>query len=129
VTFEAPKRRSFRLFVAALKDETEPAPENEWVPLTGDVGWADKPRWSPDGNFIYFLSNRDGFFCLWAQKVAAKSKQPTGPPAPMAHFLGNRLSVGNVGSGSKIEISVAQDKIALNLGELTGNIWATDLSH
>jgi len=35
--------------------------------LTGDEGWAGKPRWSLDGNFIYFLSNRDGFFCLWAK--------------------------------------------------------------
>ncbi len=128
VTFEALNGNRSQLFVAALEDETDPTPENEWIPVTDDEGWADKPRWSPDGNLIYFISNRDGFFCLWAQRVAARSKQPTGAPEPIAHFHGSRLSVGNVGSGGKMEISVARDKIALNLGELTGNIWTTNLS-
>ncbi len=128
VTFEALHGNRSRLFVAALRDNGLPAPENEWIPVTVDEGWADKPRWSPDGNVIYFISNRDGFFCLWAQRVD-KSKHPIGAPASIAHFHGSRLSVGNVGSGGVIEISVARDKIAMNLGELTGNIWVTKLSY
>jgi hypothetical protein len=36
--------------------------------------------------------------------------------------------MSNVGAGGVMEISVARDKIAFNLGELTGNIWATNLS-
>jgi eukaryotic-like serine/threonine-protein kinase len=128
VTFEALHGNRSQLFVAALRSNRLPAPENEWIPVTVDEGWADKPRWSPDGNVIYFISNRDGFFCLWAQRVT-KSKHPIGMPAPIAHFHGSRLSVGNVGSGGVIEVSVARDKIAMNLGELTGNIWVTNLSH
>jgi Tol biopolymer transport system component/DNA-binding winged helix-turn-helix (wHTH) protein len=128
VTFEALHGTRSRLFVAALRDNGLPAPENEWIPLTVDEGWADKPRWSPDGNVIYFISNRDGFFCLWAQRVD-KSKHPSGAPASIAHFHGSRLSIGNVGSGGVIEISVARDKIAMNLGELTGNIWVTNLPY
>ena len=127
VTFEGVHGSRSRLFVAAVRNSVSPAPENEWILLTGDEGWADKPRWSPDGNTIYFLSNRDGFFCLWAKRVAAGSKQPIGPPVSIAHFHGSRLSVGNVGSGGVVEISVARDKIAFDLGELTGNIWATSV--
>jgi hypothetical protein len=128
VTFEALHGNRSRLFVAALRGNGLPAQEDEWIPVTVDEGWADKPRWSPDGNAIYFISNRDGFFCLWAQRLD-KSKHPIGAPASIAHFHGSRLSVGNVGSGGVIEISVARDKIAINLGELTGNIWVTNLSH
>jgi eukaryotic-like serine/threonine-protein kinase len=128
LTFEAVHDSRSQLYIAAVRDNRLPAPENEWIPITGDKGWADKPRWSPDGNLIYFISNQDGFFCLWAQRVAPDSKQPIGSPLSIAHFHGSRLSIANVGAGGPMEISVARDKIALNLGELTGNIWATDLS-
>lgn len=127
VTFEAARHGRSRLFIAALRDAMTVAPESEWIPLTGDEGWADKPRWSPDGNLIYFVSNRDGFFCLWAQRVAKDTKWPTGKPVSIAHFHGSRLSIANVGF-SLLGISAARDKIAFNLGELTGNIWVTNLS-
>lgn len=128
VTFEALHGHRSAVFVAALRGNGLPAPENEWIPVTVEEGWADKPRWSPGGKIIYFISNRDGFFCLWAQRLD-KSKHPIGAPAPIAHFHGSRLSVGNVGSGGVIQISVARDKIAINLGELTGNLWVTNLSY
>ena len=98
VVFEAVRRGRSRLYVAALRNSVTPAPENEWIPVTGNEGWADKPRWSPDGNVIYFISNRDGFFCLWAQRLAADSKVPTGPPVPISHFHRSRISMGNVGT-------------------------------
>jgi eukaryotic-like serine/threonine-protein kinase len=129
VTFEAVRRDRSRLYVAALRNSATPAPESEWIPVTGNEGWADKPRWSPDGNVIYFISNRDGFFCMWAQRLSRGSKVPTGPPVSISHFHSSRLSMGNVGAGGVMEISVARDKIAFNLGELTGNIWERSLSH
>jgi Tol biopolymer transport system component/DNA-binding winged helix-turn-helix (wHTH) protein len=127
VTFEAVHQGRSRLYIAALRNLITPAPEGEWISVTSDEGWADKPRWSPDGNTIYFISNRDGFFCLWAQRIAHDSKRPIGGPMPVAHFHGSRLSMANIGPGGVMQISVAKDKIAFNLGELTGNIWATSL--
>lgn len=42
---------------------------DEWIPVTDGSTFEDKPRWSPDGRMIYFTSDRDGFRCLWAQRL------------------------------------------------------------
>jgi hypothetical protein len=127
VTFETVQRRLSRIFVAALESGGTPVPESGWIPITSGEDWADKPRWSPDGNVVYFISNRDSYFCLWAQRLAAKSKRPLGEPVAMAHFHGSRSSLNNMGPGGAMEISVARDKIAFNLGELSGNLWVTNV--
>ena len=114
-----------RLFV--LKAENgRPAPPQDWILVSDEHGWADKPRWSSDGNMLYFLSDRDGFRCIWAQRLDPKTKQPSALPFPVYHFHRSRLSVMNVGSGL-LEFDVAGDKVVMNLGELTGNIW--NLNH
>jgi Tol biopolymer transport system component/DNA-binding winged helix-turn-helix (wHTH) protein len=122
VTFEAAHSGRSWLFIAALRNLMTAAPESEWIPVAAGGDWADKPRWAPDGNSIYFISNRDGYLCLWAQRLAADTKKSMGAPVSIAHFHGSRLSMRNVGLGA-LETSVARDKIAFNLGDLTGNIW------
>ncbi len=114
-----------RLFVVKVENGL-PAPKQNWILVSDEHGWADKPRWSPDGNILYFLSDRDGFRCIWAQRLDPKTKQPSRPPSPIYHFHRSRLSAMNVGSGL-LEFDIAGDKIVMNLGELTGNIW--NLSH
>jgi hypothetical protein len=74
----------------------------------------DKPRFSPDGNLLYFTSNRDGFFCLWAQRLGSTTKRPRGLPFTIKHFHRTRLSMLNVDLGS-LEISVAQPNIACQI--------------
>src|SRR5262249_1591932 len=36
-----------------------------WTRITDSKQWDDKPRWSPDGRTIYFVSRRGGFFNVW----------------------------------------------------------------
>ena len=45
---------------------------------------------------------------------------------PLYHIHQVRRSILNVGWGL-MDIAVAPDKIVLNLGEITGNIWMTKL--
>jgi Tol biopolymer transport system component len=115
-------RQSSRIFVVPM-DKGTPAPEGKWSLIGDEDGWNDKPRWSIDGNVIYFVSHRDGFRCLWAQRLNPKTKEPVGQQFGVYHFHNTRLSMMNVGLGL-LEIDVAKDKLVFNLAELTGNIWS-----
>ncbi len=109
-----------RTFVAKLAADGYPEAES-WMEVDHPTPWDDKPRWAPDSRSIYFVSDRDGHFCLWMQRLNA-NKQPIGKPAAIYHFHDSRLAMINVGTSS-LEIDVARDKIVTGLGELTGNIW------
>ena len=85
-----------RLFVAPLKSDGTPETDN-WIAIDHPSRWDDKPRWSPDGNLIYFISDRDGQFCLWAQRLENRTKQPVGTPFALYHFHNSRLAMDNVG--------------------------------
>ena len=111
-----------RLYIAPVSNNAV-APVPTWIPVGFSEGWDDKPRWSASGDLLYFLSDHDGFRCLWAQRLDMPTKRPRGQPFPVHHFHSARLSPANVGLGF-LETAVAPDKIIINLGELTGNIWA-----
>jgi Tol biopolymer transport system component/DNA-binding winged helix-turn-helix (wHTH) protein len=110
-----------RIFVVPLKADGSPEPEG-WAEIDHPSPWDDKPRWSPDSGTIYFISDRDGHYCLWSQALNRATKRPAGKPAPLYHFHDSRLAMINVGTGL-LEIDVARDKIVMGLGELTGNLW------
>jgi Tol biopolymer transport system component len=40
----------------------------EWKRLTEEKYWADKPRWSPDGKTLYFISNHRTAFNVWGMR-------------------------------------------------------------
>ena len=93
-----------------------------WVGISHPSRWDDKPCWSPDGRMLYFISDRDGYLCLWAQKLDPETKHPVGQPFAVYHLHSPRLALSNLDTDN-LEIDVAKDKIVLGLGELTGDIW------
>ncbi len=119
VAFNATLAGRSRIFIAPLRSEGL-IPESDWIAITDGV-WDDIPRWSPDGNSLYFMSERDGYRCIWAQRLDA-SKQPSGTPIPVFHAHEARRSLLNIQAGV-VEMSVAQDKIVFNMSEQSGNIW------
>jgi Tol biopolymer transport system component/DNA-binding winged helix-turn-helix (wHTH) protein len=123
ISFNATTPGKSRIFVAPFR-RTGLIPESEWIAIT-DSMLDDKPRWSPDGNTIYFISERDGFRCIWAQRLD-DSKHPVGEAIPVFHAHEARRSMLNVQIGA-LDISVARDKIIFNMQERAGNIWMTTL--
>jgi len=105
-----------RLFIAPFG--TAGPPESEWIPVTGGETYDFIPLWSPDGNLLYFTSNRDGFRCIWAQPLAP-SKRPRGSPFPVHHLHSARHPARRPYLG----LSLASDRLMFELAEVTGNIW------
>jgi eukaryotic-like serine/threonine-protein kinase len=100
--------------------------EAEWIPVTDGSHNDDKPQFSADGNTVYFTSNRDGYLCIWAQKLDPVTKHAVGPPFAYEHF---HNSAGHDASTDRIasDLSVARDKILINLPEIHPAIWMTQM--
>ena len=75
-----------RIFVAPLRD-WRVAPESSWIPITNGLTPDRMAVWAPDGNLVYFLSERDGFRCFWAQRLDPATKHPLGDPFVVQTFI------------------------------------------
>jgi len=110
-----------RIFVAPFKGDA-PCPPREWIAVTEGRAWDDLPRWSPNGNLIYFTSDRDGFRCIWARRLDPRTKQPLGEPFAIRHCHQMQLSMSVVAL-SGMDLSLAPDKLVFPLAEVKGNVW------
>ena len=104
-----------------------PAPESEWISVTDGRRNDDKPQFSPDGNRVYFTSDRDGYHCLWAQQLDA-SKHPRGPAYPVRHFHGFAGWYVKSYNPWDVVVSVARDKIMTNFIDVHSDIWVLQLN-
>jgi len=102
-----------------LRDGTA-APQSAWIPITEPGQWVNKPRWAVSGNVLYYISDRDGFVCIWARRLDPVTKKPLDEPKAIVHLHTERNSLDEL---SGTELSVAEDKLVFNLGERSGNIW------
>jgi len=102
------------------------AKEQEWVTVTDGSSFDLDKDWSPDGNLLYFFSARDGFRCIWAQRLEPSSKRPVGPASPIYHSRDPSRSIKNIIPGY-LAMAVSGNQIVFPMGELTGNIYITEL--
>jgi Tol biopolymer transport system component len=102
-----------------------PSSGGEWIRITEENGWSDKPHWSPDGKAIYFLSNRGtGLYNVWGIRFDPEQGKPVGEPFRVTWFDSpNKLVLADLGAA---EISLSADRLVLPIVEVTGNIWVLD---
>ena len=115
-----------RIFVAPVRD-WQPPSEAQWVPITDGHTPDRNPLWSPDGNLLYLISDRDGFRCFWAQALDPTTKRPAGPAFGVQHFHTARRSLITMGEIATIGLSIARDKLVFSMEENAGNIWLATL--
>jgi Tol biopolymer transport system component len=99
-----------------------PGAAAEWIAVTDGTHSDDKPQFSADGNTVYFTSTRDGYLCIWAQRLHPVTKHPLGSPVAFEHFhntAGHDASIDQIAS----DLSVARDKMLINLPEIHSAIW------
>ncbi len=67
------------LTVGARRPSAPVAP----VAVTADAAVDWNPVWSPDGRFLYFVSDRGGVMNLWRVPIDERSGRPLGEPQPL----------------------------------------------
>jgi len=105
-----------RTYVAPL--DKLPIPESAWLFVVDN--WYDT-EWY--GNLIYSVSDRDGFSCIWAQRLDAVTKRPVGAPFAVFHAHNARISLADTGEPY---LSISRDKMLFTMAEHTGNIWMAE---
>lgn len=98
-----------------------PAEGGEWKRVTESKYFDDKPRWSPDGRKIYFISNRTGFFNVWGIGFDSANGQPLGEPFRVTAFENpSQMILPDV---LTMEMTLAADRLILPIMEVSGGIW------
>jgi hypothetical protein len=115
LSFEVPAEQT--MFLAAWKGGAAGG-RAQWI----RIGEGTHPWWSADGKLLYFLSSRDGFACLWAQRIAPGTGVPAGASFAAHHFHSRRVADPAV-----LGWGLARDRFILPIEELTGNIWMARL--
>jgi Tol biopolymer transport system component/DNA-binding winged helix-turn-helix (wHTH) protein len=95
------------------------------VAVTEGLAHDAKPRWSPDGRAVYFLSNRTGAWNLWGRRFDAQAGVPVGPSFQVTHFDGPDFRVNY---NEQIQMSVTDSSVALPITEVSEAIWMVDLA-
>jgi hypothetical protein len=93
-----------------------------WTRILDDHIWPDKPRWSPDGRTLYFLSRgADGYFNLWGVPIDPARGAQNGKPFQITHFSSpDRRIDPNMGFG---DFDLASGRLVLPMQNLKGSIW------
>lgn len=98
-----------------------PASAKSVVPIIQSKDYLSNPRWSPNGRYVYYLSERSGRCGLYAQKLDPRTQKPDGDARAVFFPRGERLHL-NYPKGDGF-IDVAADKIVFMVDELAGNIF------
>jgi len=114
-----------QVFVLPFHEGRE-TPRSEWIPITDGRQLDRDPKWSPDGNLVYYLADREGARGIYAQKLDATTKHPLGRPFEVMMFRSACRSMMFPNSGESSP-AVARDKIIFPLREIQGNIWLTQM--
>jgi Tol biopolymer transport system component len=107
--------RTARIYVA-------PARGGPWLPVAGGADGVDKPRFSPDGRFLYFTLDHDGARGIQAVRFDPQNGRPLGQPFAVFEPRHPQLSLLNVNPQAQ-ELAVARDKLAMILCESLFTIW------
>ena len=124
VAFHVAEEGALREYVAPFRG-TRPVDVSEWIPITSGTSWTDAPCWSSDGNTMFYISDADGFRCLWAQRLDTKTKAPVGAAFAVQHLHGRKHSIANVDILAA-DLTAARDRLIVTMGELTGDVWLAE---
>lgn len=96
----------------------------QWTPISEGTFWDDKPRWSPDGQTIYFLSNRSGFVNVWGRRFNPTTGKPAGEPFQVTSI--DAASTRVLSPTASTELAIGPDRLILPIVESAGSVWVLE---
>ncbi len=120
--FTASRGGNTKQVFAVLYPKSAQTPIGEWIPITDESEFSDRPQWSSDGKIVFYLSTRDGFSCVWGQHFDPESRKATSAPFAVMHYHSPRFSPDVVVNRS-FNLSVSGDSVYLNVGEINTSVW------
>jgi Tol biopolymer transport system component len=98
--------------------------DDEWISISDGETSDREPVWSSDGRRLFFISDRDGFRCIWARAIDPDTGRPSGPAVPVAHFHYPReLLRGPESSSSSIGLTATTKALVFTVARAIGDIW------
>ena len=115
-----------QIFIAPVRQDVA-GERSEWIEVTDGRYADDKPQFSPDGNIVYFTSTRDGYLCIWAQRLNTVTKRPVGQPFAYEHFHNASGLSAPMYQPWLSDLSVAREKTVINLPQVQVDMWVADM--
>ena len=98
--------------------------DDEWISISEGETSDRAPYWSTDGRRLFFISDRDGFRCIWARDIDPETGHPIGPARSIAHFHSSReLLRGPMASPESIGLSATGQALVFTVARSIGNLW------
>lgn len=132
----APPDRPIETYIAPVGSAS--APPETWLRIQTECSYDNclglisrnlhtmrpfSPVWDIEGDLLYYISNRDGYHCIWAQRLEPKTKQPQGAPYALHHIHRTEASAMSYGGGRRMFLAGARDKLIMPVWTITGNLW------
>jgi Tol biopolymer transport system component len=122
-SFHVPDAPQQPIYIAPVREGII-APEKEWIRIS-DAPGNNRPWWSPDTNLLYWVSDRDGYRCVWARRLDPATKKPVSDLFAVIHLHEARRSLAGNGIGG-FGPAVSRDRLIFALPEYSGNIWLAE---
>jgi Tol biopolymer transport system component len=117
-----------RIFISHFEDGAggpRIQPVEAWKALTPEGGSDSNPVWSPDGNVLYYVSTRDGWRCVWAQRLNPVTRGAEGPPWAVYHIHRASQALKQLELVTRIGLTLAGGKLIFAQAERSGSVHVT----
>jgi Tol biopolymer transport system component len=122
ICFQPTKSGTSRLALVPAAGGTE----KDWTWLTDGRYWADKPRWSPDGRSIYFISTQGGIGQVWTIPFDPDRGRPVGEPYQVTAFDGSAEYIP--ADAGAVELAIGGQRLVVPVVNPTGGVWMLENS-